>query len=221
VTLEKVKRSARVLLVKTYNQYCGLARALDVIGDRWALLVVRELLEGGRRFNELLEGLPGIASNLLVERLRSLEKNGVVERRPDGRYALTPWGRGLHEPIYALGRWAGPLMLERGGAAFRPQWLRHMVIARFEGVDPERRDLVVELRIAAEEPMTLLSARGRVHLVPGHAQEPDVVVAGPPDAVAGLVGGRMKRADAEARGATVRGDAELLAGLRPRTGAPA
>ena len=59
--------------MRSYNQYCALARALDVVGERWSLLIVRELLEGPRRFGELLEGLPGIATNLLTERLRSLE----------------------------------------------------------------------------------------------------------------------------------------------------
>jgi DNA-binding HxlR family transcriptional regulator len=208
------------LEVRSYHQYCGLARALDVVGDRWALLVVRELLEGPRRYNELLEGLPGIATNLLAERLRSLETAGVVERREGNRYALTPWGEGLHDVVYAFGRWAGPLMLERGDDAFRPQWLRHMVIARFHGVDHRRRDMVVELRLEDGEPMTLLSAAGRVHLVRGPARSPDVVLAGPPDGVAGLVGGRLSRAEAEARGVTVRGDARKLAGLRPRTGLP-
>ena len=208
------------MAVKSYNQYCGLARALDVVGDRWSLLVVRELLEGPRRYGELLEGLPGIATNLLAERLRTLEERGVVEHVDGGRYALTPWGSGLHEAIYALGRWAGPLMLERGEATFRPQWLRHMVIARFEGVDPDRRDLVVEVRVEGDEPAALVSTGGRVHLVRGPAQAPDVVVAGPPDAAAGLLGGRLTRAEAVARGATVTGDAGLLVGLRPRTGRP-
>jgi DNA-binding HxlR family transcriptional regulator len=207
--------------VKSYRQYCGLARALDVVGDRWALLVVRELLEGPRRFNELLDGLPGIATNLLVDRLRALEARGVISREADGRYALTEWGSGLHEAIYALGRWAGPLMTDRGDAAFRPQWLRHMVIARFEGYDPERRDLSVEVHFEGGEPMTLLSTRGRVHLLPGAAPDPDVALRGPADGVAGLLGGRLTAAAAKARGVAITGDPRRLAGLRPRTGLPA
>jgi DNA-binding HxlR family transcriptional regulator len=207
--------------VKSYRQYCGLARALDVIGERWALLIVRELLEGPRRYNELLEGLPGIATNLLADRLRVLEARGVIERRPQGRYALTPWGEGLHEPIYALGRWAGPLMGERGEAAFRPQWLRHMAIARFEGVDRRRRDMVVEVRVEDGEPSTFVSSGGRVHLVRGPAVAPDVVLSGPADGVAGLLGGRLSVEDARSRGVRVEGDAAMLAGLQPRTGAPA
>src|SRR5262245_7118095 len=138
--------------------------------------------------------------------------------RDDGRYALTDWGRGLHEAIYALGRWAGPLMLKRGKAEFQPGWLRHMVIARFEGADPQRDDLVVEMRLPDAEPMTLVSSRGRVHLVHGGAALADVVLTGPPDGVAGLLGGRVGAAGARRRGVSIAGDAKLLRGLRPRTG---
>ncbi len=66
---------------RDYGQYCGLARALDVVGDRWNLLIVRELLIGPARFGELREGLAGVATNLLTGRLRDLEANGVIERR--------------------------------------------------------------------------------------------------------------------------------------------
>jgi len=208
--------------VRSYGQYCALAKALDVIGDRWTLLIVRELLlRGACRYTDLKNGLPGIATNLLADRLRDLESAGVIERRDEGRYALTPWGEGLHEPIYALGRWAGPLMQERGDAAFRPQWLRHMVIARFEGSDPQRRDMVVEVRVEGGEPAALVSSAGRVHLVRGAAASPDVVLSGPPDGVAGLLGGRLSIAAAKSRGVKVGGDAARLAGLRPRTGLPA
>ena len=112
LTLYFIKRIASSCQVvdyrrmRSYGQYCALARALDVIGDRWALLIVRELLDGPRRYNELLAGLPGVATNLLAERLRTLESSGVVESSADGRYALTAWRIGLREPIYALG--AGP-----------------------------------------------------------------------------------------------------------------
>ena len=129
--MTRVKRSSYNLPVKSYAQYCGLARALDVVGERWSLLIVRELLEGPRRYSELMAGLPGIATNLLVERLRGLEANEVIHRSEDGRYSLTPWGQDLHEVVYALGRWAGPLMARprgdgvrvtdgRGGSPSRP-----------------------------------------------------------------------------------------------------
>ena len=64
--------------MRSYRQYCGLARGLDLIGDRWVLLIVRELLLGTRRYGELLDGLPGIATNLLADRLRAMEDNGLV-----------------------------------------------------------------------------------------------------------------------------------------------
>lgn len=203
--------------MRSYGQYCGLARALDVVGERWALLVARELLDGPRRYNELLNGLPGIATNLLVERLRSLEADGVVRRLDDGRYALTPWGEGLHEAIYALGRWAGPLMARpRGEDQFRPNWLGHMVVARFEGTDPLRKDMTVELQCGDEPPVTLISAGGQVYLATGGATNPDATLAGPEDAVVGLLLGRIGRADALSRGVTARGNVRGLSGLRPR-----
>jgi DNA-binding HxlR family transcriptional regulator len=202
--------------MRSYGQYCGLARALDVIGDRWTLLVVRELLDGPRRYNELLGGLPGIATNLLVERLRSLEADGVVRRLEDGRYTLTRWGEDLHEVVYALGRWAGPLMARpRGGDEFRPNWIRHMVIARFEGHDPGRRDLSVELRYD-DEPVTLISVGGRVHLVPGGSAHADITIAGPLEGVVGLLLGRIDPAEAAERGVTHTGDVRRLRALRPR-----
>jgi DNA-binding HxlR family transcriptional regulator len=206
--------------MRSYAQYCGLARALDVVGERWTLLVIRELLEGPRRYNELLDGLPGIATNLLVERLRGLEADGVVRRLDDGRYALTSWGEDLREAVYALGRWAGPLMARpRGEDHFRPNWMRHMVIARFEGFDPRRKDLTVELR-CGDEPLTLVSAGGRVHIAQGRPIAPDLSLAGQTEPVVGLLLGRISRGEAESRGVTVTRDARRLSGLRPRGEAP-
>jgi DNA-binding HxlR family transcriptional regulator len=75
--------------MRSYHQYCSFARGLDIVGDRWILLIVRELLQGPRRYNELLHGLPGIATNLLAERLDDLVEAGVLERRTDHTYALT------------------------------------------------------------------------------------------------------------------------------------
>ncbi len=114
---------------RSYTQFCGLARALDTIGDRWSLLIVRELLVEPRRYAELHRRLPGVASNLLTDRLRAMESAGVIERRlgdpQDGvRYRLTPWGEALREPIDALIRWSTPLMAAgRGADSFHPEWL--------------------------------------------------------------------------------------------------
>lgn len=116
------------MTTRSYSQYCGLARALDVVGDRWNLLIVRQLLTGPRRYRELLDGLPGIATNLLAARLRDLESAGVVERRlaDEGNaitYALTPWGADLREPIESLIRWSAPLMMGGpDGDPFRAEW---------------------------------------------------------------------------------------------------
>ena len=114
---------------RSYGQYCGLARALDVVGDRWNLLIIRQLLVAPARYRELLAGLPGVATNLLADRLRDLEAVGVVERRPadEGNavvYALTAWGAELREPIEGLIRWSTPLMV-RGpdGDRFQADWL--------------------------------------------------------------------------------------------------
>jgi DNA-binding HxlR family transcriptional regulator len=205
--------------MRSYNQYCGLARGLDVVGDRWALLIVRELLQGPRRYNELLDGLPGIATNLLAERLRALEEAGVLVRRDDHTYALTEWGLGLHDVVYALGRWARPLMGRMArDDEFRSHWLSHPIHLLYEGVDRSRPRLTVEVN-TGDAPMTIESAAGRVKLVPGRATSPDLVLSGPPDGVVGLLGGVLDRAGAAKRGVTVEGDVRKLAKLRPRLAA--
>src|SRR3989304_2598093 len=98
---------------RSYRQYCGIARALDLVGERWALLVVRELVLGPKRFTDLQNGLPGIGTNILAARLRQLERGGVVRRRTlpppaaSAVYELTGYGRELEEIVLALGRRGG------------------------------------------------------------------------------------------------------------------
>jgi DNA-binding HxlR family transcriptional regulator len=203
--------------VRTYGQYCALARGLDVVGDRWALLIVRELLEGPRRYNELLDGLPGVATNLLAERLRALEGSGVVLREPDKRYALTPWGAGLRDVVYEVARWAAPLMARPAGDdEFRPHWLRHVVAALYDGADDRRGDFAVEIR-SGGDPVTLTGTAGRVTLARGPVASPDLVLEGPPDGVVGLLAGKLARGTAEALGVAITGDLRTLRRLRPRT----
>src|SRR5216684_4431450 len=132
--MEKVKE----MPARSYGQFCGLARALDVVGDRWSLLIVRELLLGPMRYGELVASLGGIATNLLADRLRSLESSGVIERRLGHMsgvvYALTPWGSQLREAIEALIRWSTPLMVSgRDGDAFQPHWLAVALEALLRG----------------------------------------------------------------------------------------
>jgi DNA-binding HxlR family transcriptional regulator len=96
--------------VRSYAQYCPIAKASEILGDRWTLLIVREMLGGASGFNELQRGLPGISRSVLTDRLRALERAEIVERRrgPKGRtleYRLTPAGRDLEPVVQALGEW--------------------------------------------------------------------------------------------------------------------
>ena len=117
------------MATKSYNQYCAVARALDVVGERWTLLIVRELLMGPKRFGHLVENLPGIGTNLLTARLKGLEESGVIEHGrlppPSGVavYQLTPLGRELEPVIRSLYRW-GSLTMDgpRPGDRFRSGW---------------------------------------------------------------------------------------------------
>jgi DNA-binding HxlR family transcriptional regulator len=100
-----------VVAQRVYGQYCGFARALELVGERWALMIVRDLLVGPKRFSDLQRGLPGIPTNILTARLKEMEQAGIVHRRllprPAGSvvYELTPDGMELEAAVYALGRW--------------------------------------------------------------------------------------------------------------------
>lgn len=116
--------------MRSYGQYCGLARALDVVGNRWSLLVVRELLTGPARYSQLQAGLPGISTNLLTDRLRELEEAGVIQRQLDSdsngvAYTLTAWGYELRNSVAALVNWSKPLMVSGplDDDTFQPHWL--------------------------------------------------------------------------------------------------
>jgi len=201
--------------MKSYDQYCALARGLDVVGDRWVLLIVRELLNGPRRYGELSYGLPGIATNLLAERLRTMQTNGIVAKTDDDRYQLTDWGEGLHEIVSAVSGWASPLIDRiEDGDTFRSHWIAQPIAALFPDIDPTRPELTIEVR-CGEEPMTMRSAKGRVTLRPGQAAAPDLVLTGPPDAAIGLLARRIDHAEAKTRGLTVTGNIRLLRRLRP------
>ncbi len=134
------------MAARRYRQHCAVAKALDVVGDRWTLLIVRDLLDGPKRYVDLLDGLVTIPTDTLAARLRSLEAHGIVERvrlpPPADRtvYALTASGRGLDAVIDAYARWGRPLIAERDpGDAVRPEWLglavRSMLRADRSGVD--------------------------------------------------------------------------------------
>lgn len=202
--------------MRSYKQYCSFARGLDVIGDRWILLIARELLDGPRRYNELIDGLPGIATNLLADRLSDLTEAGVLERLDDGAYALTAWGEGLRDVVYAVGRWARPLMGQMArDDEFRSHWLVHPIRVLFENVDKRRPSITVQVEIGDEPLVTIASAGGRVRVVSGRAETPDLVLSGPPDGVIGLLAGKHDRpAVAKVK---VKGNPRKIAQLRPNS----
>ena len=126
---------------RTYGQYCGLAAAMDVVGQRWAMLVVRDLAPGPRRFTELFAGLPGIATDMLTDRLRALEAAGVVRQRaiknpaPAKVYELTASGRELAGLAAELAGWGQRLLPAPGatGAMTHPRWALQSMAARYRG----------------------------------------------------------------------------------------
>ena len=181
---------------RSYGQYCGLARALDVVGDRWNLLIVRELLRGPLRYRELVDGLPGVATNLLTDRLRELETAGVLERRLGGDvnvvvYALTDWGAQLREPIEGLIRWSTPLMV-RGpdGDRFHPDWLLVALPAVLAGRAPTDRSSTIG--IAVDDAMVQVRATSTdVEVTMHDGRDLDAVLRADAQIVLGLAVGML------------------------------
>jgi DNA-binding HxlR family transcriptional regulator len=179
--------------MKSYGQYCALARALDVIGDRWTLLLVRELLTGPCRYSDLRLGLPGIATNLLADRLRQLEVDGVVEHDGD-RYALTPWGTALAPVLDALVRWGMPLMVSgQGDDEFRPHWLELALPSIFRGA---RLDRAVTADLAIDGHVVTLTVGPDGLTLSAPAAPADLTLGGPPDQVLGVLVGEVGLDDA-------------------------
>jgi DNA-binding HxlR family transcriptional regulator len=179
---------------RSYSQYCGLARALDVVGDRWNLLIVRQLLMAPARYRELLDGLPGVATNLLGDRLRELETAGVVERRlaEEGNaivYALTPWGAELREPIESLIRWSTPLMV-RGpdGDRFRAEWLAVALPALLGGKVAAGRSSTVGIAVDGVL-VQVRATRSGIEVGLHDGQHLDAVVRADPSIILGLAAG--------------------------------
>jgi len=154
---------------RSYDQFCGIARALDLVGERWGLLIVRDLILGPKRFTDLRRGLPGIGTNVLAARLKELERGGVVVRRtlpPPAAstvYELTDYGRELERPLLAVGRWGARSMGPRqDGQALRSEWLGVALKAFFR---PEAAaDLEAEIELRFDDG-TLLARLDRGSLV--------------------------------------------------------
>ncbi len=162
-------------MTKRYRHYCAVARALDMVGERWALLVVRQLLPGGRRYNQLLEGLPGIGTNVLSARLKELEIREIVRRRPDGAYELTPLGSELEAVISALARWGMNFLDEPDPKdAYRPEWLLTGLRGTFDPAAAAGLHEIYEIRV---DDFVFHAAvdDGTLDLVEGPAREPTLV----------------------------------------------
>jgi hypothetical protein len=133
-----------------------------------------------------------------------------VDKTDDDRYQLTEWGEGLREVVYAIGRWAYPLMGRMSDEeTFCSHWIVHPIAALFPGVNTTRPELTIEVR-SGQEPMTVRSIEGRVTVHPGRAAAPDLVLTGPPDLVIGLLARQIKPDEAKSLGLAITGDVRRL-----------
>ena len=202
---------------RSYDDACGAAHALDLVGERWALLVMRELLLGPKRFSDLRADLPGISANVLTQRLEGLEAAGVLVRRklpPPAStqvYELTPWGY-ESEPIFqTLGRWAAR------SPSHDPRLPLSAVslLTSFRTMADPARIKGVEARIGlllGREDYSLRIGDGEVVAERGSSEGADLILTGPPPAIAGAVYGGVPVEALEADGALkVEGDRALLA----------
>src|SRR5215211_2296083 len=191
---------------RSYGQYCTVARALDVVGERWTLLLVRELSTGPKRFKDLLEGLPGIGTNLLAARLKTLEGEGIVQRAtlppPAGSnvYELTELGRSLEPVIVALSRWGARLLdAPREEENLRAGWaavaLRSALGVRAVSGRPDTYEFRIDgqtfhLRVGDGEEGEGVEAKQ------GSAPDPDLVVVGDAETFLAVASGRLSLEEA-------------------------
>lgn len=207
--------------MRSYGEFCAVAKALDAIGDRWALLIVRELmLVGACRYTDLQHGLPGIATNLLADRLRQLEEAGVVSRElapppiATTLFRLTPRGEDLLPVIRELGRWGAPLLSEAGGdEAFRSYWITLPLELYYYDPTPEGPPVTIEVRMG-DEPMLVEAVDGKIRVRRGSAKDPDAILTGPPWLVIGLLSRRVELQDALKQGVDLEGDSKVLNRVR-------
>ena len=202
---------------KSYEQYCAVARALDVVGERWTLLIVRDLLMGPKRYTDLRVGLPGIATDILTARLRTLEEAGLVRRRnlpppaPATIYELTETGSRLGPAILALGQVGlATLGSPQPGEDVRPE--RLVVGLRVSFRREEFADLTETYKLVInDEPFTVEVSDGVVDTRPGGASSPSISLATDADTFVALMTGRASAADSLTKGrATLEGDPSVL-----------
>jgi DNA-binding HxlR family transcriptional regulator len=208
--------------VRSYGQYCSIAKALDVVGDRWTLLIIRELLiRGACRYTDLRNGLPGIATNLLSDRIRELESAGLI-RREDAPppiattlFHLTEAGAELLPVLDAIGRWGVRYMIEPAdGDEFRGHWFTFPVSFFLHDRDPDGPPVSIELRTASS-PAVIEISGGSARTRLGTAPAPDLILQGEPQLILALLSGQLTAAEAADRGLQVSGDTGVLRRVLP------
>jgi DNA-binding HxlR family transcriptional regulator len=192
-------------IVKRYGQFCSVARALDRLGDRWAMLVVRELLLGPKRYTDLLDGLPGVGTNVLAVRLRELEKAGIIAREklpPPASstvYVLTDDGVALRPVVDELARWGLRLLDQpQRGEALRTGWLVYSLAVSTPPTGMSEHSQL-ELRVDGQ-PHTLTVRDGRFEAHQGAAPNPLAVIEAPLGALFRLARGKAARSELERDG---------------------
>jgi len=202
---------------RTYGEACGIPRALDRVGERWALMVVRELVLGPKRFTDLRTGLPQASPNVLAQRLRELEEVGVVRRRklpPPAAskvYELTEWGRELETVLIALGRWGARAPAPPEGAGMS---LDSHLLSLTTLFDPQRAgDFSANLTLRfGEETFHVEVANGRIDVARGDATAADAIVETDAGTLLAISHGRIALDDALQAGAIeISGDREAFA----------
>jgi DNA-binding HxlR family transcriptional regulator len=182
---------------RTHDDGCGIAHASDLLGQRWALLVVRELLLGPKRFTDLRTGIPDISPNVLGQRLRELEESGIVRHRklaPPAAaqvYELTEWGRELEPAVLALGRWASQSPAFPRDAEMGPDSLVLALKSTFDPARAEGLDATYQLRLG-EIPFKIAVKGGRFVAERGEAEGADATISADPNTIASVVFGENR-----------------------------
>jgi DNA-binding HxlR family transcriptional regulator len=208
--------------MRTYGEYCSVAKALDVVGDRWTLLIVRELLlQGPCRYTDLKSGLPGIATNLLADRLRELERAGLARREEAGPpvattlFQLTDAGNELLPVLEALCGWGIRYMSEPDDSdEFRSHWFALPASLFLHDRDPGGEPVTIELQ-AADRPAVIEISGGTVRTRLGSTPAPDAVLRGTPPLIMATLTGHLTLDEAAGRGLEITGDPAVLARLLP------
>lgn len=203
---------------RSYEQFCALAATLDVVGERWNLLIIRELLPGPRRYKDLIEGLPGISTNLLSERLKGLEQQGILCRRvlppPAGStvYELTAAGQALETAVLELGKWGSrrlPASLE--GIALPSVGAISLALkAFFRPEQAHGADETYQLRFGAEA-LQVQIKEGKLQVRQGEALQPVAIIHTDMPSFLGLFTGQIQPDEAMAGGLIrIEGDSGAL-----------